>query len=44
MYAVEIASAKFKGVPLVKQHRMVTECLKEDIKDFHGIQIKTAAV
>ncbi|KAJ3089004.1 hypothetical protein HK102_007422 [Quaeritorhiza haematococci] len=43
MYAVDIASKKFKGLNLVKQHRLVTEVLKEDIKDMHGIQIKTTA-
>ncbi len=41
MYAVQITSSKFKGVPLVKQHQMVNQVLKDDIKGFHGIQIKT---
>lgn len=43
MYAVKIASPKFKGVPLVKQHRMVQDLLKDDIAKMHGIQIKTEA-
>ncbi|TPX34677.1 hypothetical protein SmJEL517_g02765 [Synchytrium microbalum] len=43
MYAVLVASPKFKGVSLVKQHRMVTEALQADIKEMHGIQIKTEA-
>ncbi|KAJ3045794.1 BolA-like protein 3 [Rhizophlyctis rosea] len=43
MYAVEIASPQFAGLSPVKQHRMVTEVLKDDIKQMHGIQIKTAA-
>ena len=41
MYSVEVASPLFKGLPLVKQHRMVQDLLKEDIKSMHGIQIKT---
>ncbi len=43
MYTVEIASPKFKGLPLIKQHRLVTQVLSEDIKGIHGIQIKTSA-
>ncbi|KAI9004050.1 bola protein [Gaertneriomyces semiglobifer] len=43
MYAVQIASPLFRGQSLVKQHRMVTELLKDDIKGMHGIQIKTEA-
>lgn len=43
MYAVEIASPKFAGLTPVKQHRMVTEVLKDEIKLMHGIQIKTSA-
>lgn len=42
MYSVEIASDMFKGTTMVKQHRMVNDILKEDIKMFHGIQIKTS--
>ncbi|TPX69595.1 hypothetical protein SpCBS45565_g02312 [Spizellomyces sp. 'palustris'] len=44
MYSIQIASPLFKGQSLVKQHRMVTELLSEDIKGMHGIQIKTEAV
>ncbi|KAI8897932.1 bola protein [Globomyces pollinis-pini] len=41
MYKVSIASPKFAGVPLLKQHRMVSEILKDEIKGMHGIQINT---
>ena len=41
MYAIEIQSDKFKGLGILKQHRMVKEVLKDEIKDMHGIQIKT---
>ncbi|KAJ3007718.1 hypothetical protein HKX48_008965 [Thoreauomyces humboldtii] len=43
MFAIQIASPMFRGVSLVKQHRMVTDLLQEDIKGMHGIQIKTEA-
>ncbi|KAI8826798.1 bola protein [Fimicolochytrium jonesii] len=43
MYAVQIASPLFKGKPLIRQHQMVTDILREDIKGMHGIQIKTEA-
>ncbi|KAJ3084439.1 bola-like protein [Rhizoclosmatium globosum] len=42
MYAVEVASAQFKGLPLVKQHRLVVAAIEEEIKSAHGVQIKTS--
>ena len=43
MYEVFVESPDFKGMRLVKQHKMVTEALKGAIKDMHGIRISTAA-
>ncbi|KAG8700290.1 hypothetical protein FRC08_004785 [Ceratobasidium sp. 394] len=42
-YAISITSGEFKGLPMVKQHRLVTEELKKEISGFHGLQIKTKA-
>ncbi|KDR83444.1 hypothetical protein GALMADRAFT_235591 [Galerina marginata CBS 339.88] len=42
-YAITISSNAFKGLPIVKQHKLVTETLKSDIEGFHGLQIKTIA-
>ncbi|KAF8609464.1 bola-like protein [Ceratobasidium sp. AG-I] len=42
-YAIAITSSAFKGLPMVKQHRLVTEELKKEISGFHGLQIKTTA-
>lgn len=42
MYAIAIASERFRGVSVVRQHRMVNEALKEEIKGLHGLQVKTA--
>lgn len=44
MYALEIESARFKGLPVVKQHKLVNEVLKEEIKGWHGVQLRTKAV
>ncbi|KAI9351992.1 bola-like protein [Obelidium mucronatum] len=41
MYAVEVASAQFKGLSLVKQHRLVVAAIEAEIKSAHGVQIKT---
>jgi len=40
-YAITIASAAFKGMPVVKQHRLVNEVLKKEIAGIHGLQLKT---
>ncbi|KAF9057445.1 bola protein [Panaeolus papilionaceus] len=40
-YAIVISSSQFKGLPIVKQHRLVTETLKAEIEGIHGLQIKT---
>ena len=42
-YAISITSSAFKGLPMVKQHKLVTEELKKEIEGFHGLQIKTKA-
>jgi stress-induced morphogen len=38
-YAITIASTAFKGLPIVKQHRLVNDVLKEEIKGIHGLQV-----
>ncbi|KAL7276482.1 hypothetical protein RUND412_000544 [Rhizina undulata] len=43
MYAIEIASKKFKGLTMVKQHRLVNDILGEEIKGWHGMQLRTKA-
>jgi len=40
-YAITIASRAFNGLPIVKQHRLVTDVLKQEIEGIHGLQIKT---
>jgi len=43
MYALDIVSAKFKGMSVIKQHRLVNEVLEQEIKGWHGVQLKTRA-
>ena len=43
MYAIYVESLDFKGLRTVKQHQMINECLKDEIKNkMHGIRIYTA--
>ncbi|KAH9894206.1 bola protein [Cubamyces lactineus] len=42
-YQIVIASDEFKGLPLVKQQRLVNQTLKEEIQGIHGLQLKTIA-
>ncbi|KAK9499099.1 hypothetical protein O3M35_003608 [Rhynocoris fuscipes] len=41
MYDISIKAPQFKGLTIVKQHKLVTEALKQEIKDMHGIRIQT---
>ncbi|KAG9001274.1 hypothetical protein FRB94_003764 [Tulasnella sp. JGI-2019a] len=41
-YAISIASSQFRGLSMVKQHKLVTEELKKEIEGIHGLQIKTS--
>ncbi|GMM36210.1 Bol3 protein [Saccharomycopsis crataegensis] len=43
MFAISIVSDSFKGISMVKQHRMVNETLAEEIKKWHGLQLVTKA-
>ena len=38
-YAISISSSAFKGLTTVKQHRMVTQELKEEVANIHGLQV-----
>ncbi|KAF4705839.1 BolA-like protein 3, variant 2, partial [Perkinsus olseni] len=40
-YRVEVQSPKFVGLPRIKQHQMVNEALKDEIKKWHAITIIT---
>ncbi|KAH0839617.1 bola-like protein, partial [Lanmaoa asiatica] len=38
-FAIKIASDAFKGLSTVKQHKLVTEILKQEIQGIHGLQV-----
>ncbi|KAJ9098682.1 hypothetical protein QFC21_004330 [Naganishia friedmannii] len=40
-YAIHISSPQFKGLSTIRQHKLVNECLKEEVKAIHGLQLKT---
>ncbi|XKL68533.1 hypothetical protein PGB90_004024 [Kerria lacca] len=42
MYNVTVITPEFKYISLVQQHRMVTDVLKEEIKEMHGLRIFTS--
>lgn len=44
MFAILVESEKFKGLSMIKQHRLVNELLKEDIAKWHGIQLRTKSI
>jgi BolA-like protein 3 len=41
MYGIEIVSEKFRGLSMLKQQRLVNGVLGEEIKGWHGVQLKT---
>lgn len=42
MYEIMIETSEFKGLTTIKQHRLITELLKNEIKDMHGLTIHTS--
>jgi stress-induced morphogen len=43
-YAITIASKAFTGLSTVKQHRLVTETLKKEIQNIHGLQASPKSI
>ncbi|XP_029658995.1 bolA-like protein 3 [Formica exsecta] len=42
MFDINVVAPEFKGLNTVKQHRIINEILKEEIKDMHGLRIRTS--
>jgi len=42
MYAIEVASERFRGLSMLKQQRLVNEILGEEIRGWHGVQLRTS--
>lgn len=43
MYGIDAVSEKFRGLSMLKQQRLVNQILGEEIKGWHGVQLKTKA-
>ncbi|KAI1075399.1 bola-like protein [Whalleya microplaca] len=41
MYGIEITSEKFRGATMLKQQRMVNAVLGDQMKGWHGVQLRT---
>ncbi|KAL3424955.1 BolA-like protein [Phlyctema vagabunda] len=41
MYGIQITSEKFRGLNMLKQQRLVNSVLGEEIKSWHGVQLRT---
>ncbi|KAB8301639.1 hypothetical protein EYC80_003477 [Monilinia laxa] len=42
MYGIEVVSEKFRGLNMLKQQRLVNKVLGEEIKGWHGVQLRTS--
>lgn len=42
MYAIDIASSRFRGLNLLAQQRLVNRALGDQVKQWHGVQIRTS--
>ncbi|XP_026478145.1 bolA-like protein 3 [Ctenocephalides felis] len=42
MFEIAVEAADFKGMSTINQHRLITNTLKDQIKDMHGIRIQTS--
>lgn len=42
MYEIIVETKEFKGLSRVKQHQLITDALKSEIKDMHGLRIHTS--
>ena len=40
-FGIEITSAHFNGKKTFQQHKLVNKILKDEIKDIHGLTLKT---
>lgn len=42
MYEIVVETKEFNGLSRVKQHQLITDTLKSEIKDMHGLRIHTS--
>ena len=42
-FAISVESDKFKGLSKIKQHQLVNKVLEEEVKTWHGMQVRTCS-
>lgn len=42
-FQIKVVSPVFQGKPLIQQHRLVNEVLRDEIKEIHGFTLETKA-
>lgn len=42
MFEIFIEGNEFQGLSVLKQHKLVTNVLKEEVKEMHGLRINTS--
>jgi len=43
MFAINVVSDNFKGLTMIKQHKLVNKILADEIAKWHGLQLHTKA-
>jgi stress-induced morphogen len=41
MFAIDVTSDRFKGMTMIKQHKLVNSILSKEIAQWHGLQLTT---
>jgi stress-induced morphogen len=44
MFNIQVSSKKFYGKSLIEQHKMVNNLLEKEIKNMHGLILKTKII
>ena len=42
VYSLNVVAEQFRGLSTLQQHRLVTKALGDEVKKWHGMQLKTA--
>jgi stress-induced morphogen len=42
MYGIEVVSERFRGLSMLRQQRLVNQVLGEEIRGWHGVQLRTS--
>nr|ACO11592.1 BolA-like protein 3 [Caligus rogercresseyi] len=42
MFEIYVEAPEFSGLKMVKQHKLVSDALRKEIKDMHGLRISTS--